>query len=171
MLSVPGNIYVQIPSSLCMHLLSARNNHSNNEWALGAGCFVFRSWMFFFCFKTLWSQINMSILYSGYESPSYYSSLHLDKIRVFGPCGIFKTDMKKHDFFIYLLVAWYAILRTRMKMLFRGLESFNWVNVTVQKIWYPQYRQWIHQHMYGKGGEILIFMFDACHADLMTNKR
>jgi len=47
-LSVPGKISVQIPSSLCMHLLSARNNHGNNEWALGAGCFVFRSWMLLF---------------------------------------------------------------------------------------------------------------------------
>ena len=41
MLSVPGKIYVQIPSSLCMHLLSARNNHSNNGWALGAGRALF----------------------------------------------------------------------------------------------------------------------------------
>ena len=59
---------------------------------------------FFFRFKPWWSQINMSILYSEYESP-IYSSLHLGKMHVFGPCGIFKTDiMKKHDFFIYFLV-------------------------------------------------------------------
>ena len=37
-------------------------------------------------------------------------------MHVFGPCGIFKTDiMKKHDFFIYFLVTWCAILRTRIK--------------------------------------------------------
>lgn len=115
MLSVPGKISVQIPSSLCMHLLSTRGNHGSNEWALGAGCFVFRGWIFFFCFKTSWSQINMSILYSEYESP-IHSSLHLGKMHVFDPCGIFKTDiMKKHDFFIYFLVTWCAILRTRIK--------------------------------------------------------
>ena len=39
----------------------------------------------------------------------------LGKMHVFGPCGIFKTDMKKHDFFIYFLVTWCAILQTRIK--------------------------------------------------------
>ena len=59
----------------------------------------------------------MSILYSEYESP-IYSSLHLGKMHVFGICGIFKTDiMKKHDFFIYFLVTWCAIMRTRIKSL------------------------------------------------------
>ena len=43
---------------------------------------------------------------------------------------IFKAaDVKKHFFFIYSLVTWCAILRTREQradpMLFRGLESFN----------------------------------------------
>ena len=84
----------------------------NGLWGLGA--LFLEDECFFFCFKTSWSQINKSILYSEYESPNY-SSLHLGKVRVFGPCGIFKTDMKKRDFFIYFLVTLCAILRTRIK--------------------------------------------------------
>ena len=41
-LSVPSKISTQVPSLLCMHLFFTRNNSSNNGWALGAGCFVFR---------------------------------------------------------------------------------------------------------------------------------
>ena len=125
MLSVPGKISVQIPSSLCMHLLSARNNHGNIEWAVGAECFVFRGRMFLFCFKTSWSQINKSILYSEYESPNYSSPL-LGKMSVFGPCGIFKTAMKEHDFFIYFLVTWCAILQTRIKSYLHVCYSEVW---------------------------------------------
>ena len=47
LLPVPCKISVHIPSSLCVHLLSARNNSRNNKWALGAGCFVLEVECFF----------------------------------------------------------------------------------------------------------------------------
>lgn len=34
------NIYMQVPTSLCKHLLLPRNNSGNNGWPLGAACFI-----------------------------------------------------------------------------------------------------------------------------------
>ena len=78
---------------------------------------------FFFCLKTSWSQINMSILYSEYESPNY-SSLHLGKMCVFGPCGIFKADMKKNDSG-YMVCNFANENEELLPMLCRDLESFH----------------------------------------------
>ena len=40
---VVGKISVQVPTSLCIHLLFSRNNSGNNGWPLGAAGFVLRS--------------------------------------------------------------------------------------------------------------------------------
>ena len=116
MLSVPGKISVHIPSSLCMHLLSTRNNHGSNEWALGAGCFVFRGWMFFFVLRRRGLRLTCQFCTQNMKVQFILHCIWAKIMHVFGPCGIFKTDiMKKHDFFIYFLVTWCAILRTRIK--------------------------------------------------------
>ena len=51
---------------------------------------------------------------------------------------IFKADVKKHDFSLHLfscyMVCNFANENKELPMLFRGLESFNWVNVTVSKL-------------------------------------
>ena len=52
-------------------------------------------------------------------------------------------------------------------MLFRGLESFHWVNVTVSELMISTVDSEFTSTCMGK--ETLIFVFDVCHADLMTN--
>ena len=95
MLPVPGKIFVHIPSSLCVHLLSARNNSRNNKWALGLGALFFEVECFFFvCFKTSGLKLTSPFLYSEYERLSY-SSLHLGKMHVFGPCTYLSNRHEK----------------------------------------------------------------------------
>ena len=137
----------------------------------GVGCFVFRGWMFFFvCFKTSWSQINMSILYSEYESLTYFS-LHLGKMHVFGPCTYLSNRHEK-AWFLHLfpgyIVCNFANENKELPMLFRGLEIFHWLNVIVFKLMISAVDSEFTSTCMGKESETLIFMFDVCHADVMT---
>ena len=89
-----------------------RNNSGNSEWALflEVECFV----VFFvnlrrsslrltcgFCAQNMKIQFILNCIW-----PKCEYLVHV--------C-VFKTDMKKRDFFIYFLVTWCAFLRTRIK--------------------------------------------------------
>ena len=109
----------------------------NGLWGLGALFLEAECFVVVFL-KTLWSYINMSILCSEYESP-IYSSLHLGKMYVFGPC-IYLSNRHEKAGLLYLFSAYMVgnfanenKERATVPMLFRGLESFHGVNVTVSK--------------------------------------
>ena len=125
----------------------------NGLWGLGAlfleaECFVVVVFL-----KTLWSE---------YESP-IYSSLHLGKMYVFGPC-IYLSNRHEKAGLLFLFSAYMVgnfanenKERATVPMLFRGLESFHGVNVTVSKLMISTVDSEFTSTCMGKESETLIY--------------
>ena len=119
-LSGPSKISIQVPSSLCMHLFFIiRNSSGNSEWALGAICALFLEVECFVCFFVNLKPSSLRLTNCGFCAQNMKVQFILNciwaKCQYLVHVCVFKTDMKKRDFFIYFLVTWCAILRTRIK--------------------------------------------------------
>ena len=116
-LSVPTKISIQVPFSLCMHLLFSWSKSSYNEWALGAMNALFLGVESFvvFLFRPCGLRLTRWFCAQNMKVQFIFRCIWA-KCVCLVYVYIFKTDMKKRDFFIYFLVAWCAIFWTRMKI-------------------------------------------------------
>ena len=98
-LSVSCKISIQAPSSLCIHLLSSRNNSGNNEWALGAGYSVVRVWIFCFIFlRPCGLGLTCGFCAQNMKVQLFILNCIWAKCVHLVHVCVFKTSMKKRDF-------------------------------------------------------------------------